>query len=889
MVKQIALSKRYDHRYLEEKWYKCWEDGGYFVARTNSNRESFSIVIPPPNITGSLHMGHALNNTLQDILTRFKRMQGFNALWLPGTDHAGIATQNVIEKELAKEGLTRNDLGRETFIDRVWRWKEEYGSRIILQLKRLGASCDWSRTRFTLDSGLSQAVREVFVRLYEEGYIYRGDYIINWCPRCQTALSDIEVEHHTLNGHLYYIKYPLKLSTPHSPLPTLSVATTRPETMLGDTAVAINPNDGRFKALNSQVAILPILNRELPIIEDDFVDPEFGTGIVKVTPAHDPNDFEMGKRHYLQEINILNPDGTMNANAGPYENLDRFECRKRLLGDLEEGGYLEKTEDYLLSVGHCYRCQTIVEPYLSKQWFVAMKELAKPAIEAVREGRVRFIPNTWERTYFEWMENVKDWCISRQIWWGHRIPAWHCRNCGRINVSRKEVQVCECGSSNVDQDPDVLDTWFSSALWPFSTMGWPEATLDLKTFYPTSVLSTGFDIIYFWVARMIIMGLKFMNEVPFKEVYIHGLIRDADGQKMSKSRGNIIDPLVVINQYGADSLRFTLAILTLQGRDILLSEERISGYHHFCNKLWNAARFILMNIEGYLPKEDPSKSEPQLCDRWILSRLNQVIKSVTNNLERCNFSQAAQNLYEFIWHEYCDWYLELTKLQLYGSNESEKRATQERLIATFETILSLLHPFMPFITEELWSQLPGRKEESILMASNWPKVSESSIDRESIREMELIKEVVYHIRNIRGEMKVPPDKQPKALIKVPEGETLTLLEVHRGYITFLGRISELVCGPSITKPPSSAAAVIQEMELYLPLEGMIDIDRERERLEKELNEVEEEIKRTDLKLSNEDFRAKARIEVFEREKRKKDELNTKRLRLLENLRELAVG
>ena len=895
---KIDLPKKYDHHNIEDKWYRYWEERGYFKAQQDGEGEPFSIVIPPPNITGSLHMGHALNNTLQDILARFKRMQGFNTLWLPGTDHAGIATQNVVEKELSKEGIVRDDLGRDEFVKRVWTWKEEYGSRIIMQLKRLGASCDWSRERFTMDPGLSRVVREVFVRLYEDGYIYRGNYIINWCPRCHTALSDIEVEHKTINGHLYYIKYPVK-PTANSQQPTaISVATTRPETMLGDTAVAANPEDERFKALIGQTAILPILNREIPIIEDGFVDPEFGTGLVKVTPAHDPNDFEIGRRHNLAEINILNQDATVNENAGPYAGLDRYECRSRLLADLEREGYLEKVEDYVHSVGHCYRCQTVVEPYLSRQWFVSMKELAKPAIEAVRTQKVRFVPKSWERTYFEWMENIKDWCISRQIWWGHRIPAWYCKEmqnakCKMQNgiiVSRVPPASCPyCGAEKLIQDEDVLDTWFSSALWPFSTMGWPDQVRDLKTFYPTSVLSTGFDIIYFWVARMIIMGLKFMGEVPFREVYIHALIRDAEGQKMSKSRGNIIDPLVVIDQYGADALRFTLSILAVQGRDIVLSEERISGYHHFCNKLWNAARFIMMNLDGYNPSRQPTADSQQLCDRWITSRLSQITASVTTSLETYSFNQAAQTLYDFIWHEYCDWYIELAKLRLYADDESDKRDTQEHLVLTFETILRLLHPFMPFISEELWGHLPLNKEKSSLMISNWPQSSESLIDEETARKMELIKDIVYNIRNIRGEMGIGPDKRPRTLIRCPDQEGALLLEAHTDYIVSLARLSSLEVGPSITKPPSSATAVVQNLEVYLPLEGMIDIDRERERLRKELTKVEEELERVRSKLSNGDFISKAKPEVIEREKTRKDDLSKRHSRLSENIRGLGVG
>ncbi|MDI6703586.1 MAG: valine--tRNA ligase [bacterium] len=884
-MEKIDLPKTYDPSQVEEKWYKVWEEKGYFHADENAKKPSFSMVIPPPNITGSLHMGHALNNTLQDILVRWKRMSGFNTLWLPGTDHAGIATQNVVEKELQKEGLSRSDIGRTEFIKRMWEWKDRYGGSIITQLKRLGASCDWKRLRFTMDESCTQAVKEVFVRLYEEGYIYRGSYIINWCPRCHTALSDIEVEHKSVNGYLYYIKYPLKY--PSRNVQYLSVATTRPETMLGDTAVAANPKDKRFRDMIGTLLILPILKRELRLIADDFVSPEFGTGLVKVTPAHDPVDFEIGKRHNLPEINILHPDARMNQNAGPYEGLDRYECRKRLLEDLKREGYLEKVEDYSYSIGHCYRCHTIVEPYLSLQWFVHMKELAHQAIEAVAKGHVRFVPKSWENTYFEWMRNIKDWCISRQIWWGHRIPVWYCKDCDKENVSRSTPDSCKrCGSPNLEQDPDVLDTWFSSALWPFSTLGWPRKTQDLETFYPTSCLSTGFDIIFFWVARMIIMGLKFMGDVPFRTVYIHALIRDESGQKMSKSSGNIIDPIHVIERYGADALRFTLAVSSAQGRDVVLSYDRIEGYRHFCNKIWNAARFILMNLEGYDHRLQLTTYSLELCDRWILSRIDQVTEEVTGRLETYNFDEAAKILYNFLWHEYCDWYIELSKL---GLNEGRRNVTQYLLITTFSKILRLLHPFMPFITEELWQYLQrteetGQRTDSIVI-SEWPKSKSRMIDHQAIKDMEVIMDVVYNIRNIRSEMKIPPKKKVRVFINTDIPLINTLLNDHSEYINLLGNVSNLVVG-KVKKPPFSAVACIKDMEIYIPLKELIDIKKERTRLNKELYKISEDLKKVEKKLENKEFVLKASKDIVKKQVERREELVNLRDKLLKNLKAL---
>lgn len=873
----MDIPKAYEPHAVEKKWYKYWEENNYFQADANSSKKPFSIVIPPPNVTGSLHMGHALNNTLQDILIRFKRMQGYNVLWLPGTDHAGIATQNVVEKQLRQQGLTRQDVGREKFIQLVWEWKKEYGDLIIEQLKRLGASCDWSRTRFTMDEGLSKAVREVFVSLYEQGFIYRDYYIVNWCPRCQTALADIEVEYRTINGHLDYIKYE-GLTDEQSVI----VATTRPETMLGDTAVAVNPDDKRYKYLIGKEVILPILGRRIKVVGDSFVEKEFGTGAVKVTPAHDPNDFEIGKRHNLQQINILNPDATMNENAGHYQGLDRYECRRRLIEDLKAQGLLIKREEYSYAAGHCYRCNTIVEPYLSQQWFVQMKEIAKPAIEAVKSKKVEFIPNNWEKTYFEWMENIKDWCISRQIWWGHQIPVWYCQKCKATLVERQNPTQClACGSNELIQDPDVLDTWFSSALWPFSTLGYPAQTKDLATFYPTSVLSTGFDIIFFWVARMIMMGLKFMEDVPFKQVYIHALIRDADGQKMSKSSGNVIDPLDVLDRYGTDALRFTLAIMAVQGRDILLSEERIEGYRHFCNKLYNAARFILMSLADYSDArcQTPDAQDLSLADRWILTRCNQVIKKVTNELETFHFNDVAQTLYDFIWHEYCDWYLELVKPELNGKR---RKITQDLLVVTIESILRLLHPFMPFITEEIWQKLPVFKEMNSIMLASFPTLNHSQINLESVKDMELIKEVVTAIRTIRSEMRIPPTVKLKRLIvkSKPSG----IFKENMDYITLLTNAAEVIFNPEATKPWSSAIIIVKGIEMYLPLENIVDLGKEEERLSKELSKVEKELKLLQVKLSNEDFITKAPNEIIRKERQKLEEIILKRDKLLMSLK-----
>lgn len=877
-----VLDKSYEPRQVEEKWYQYWTEQNYFRADENSDRPSYSIVIPPPNVTGVLHIGHALNNTLQDILIRLKRMAGCETLWMPGTDHAGIATQNVVERQLASEGLNRQTLGREKFIERVWQWKKTSGGTIINQLKKLGASCDWSRERFTMDEGLTEAVKEVFVRLYEEGLIYRGNYIINWCPRCRTALSDLEVEYEEIPGKLYYLKYPVKDEDRF-----LVVATTRPETMLGDTAVAVNPEDERYRSLAGKKVVLPVLSREILIIADSYVDMEFGTGALKITPAHDFNDFEIGLKHGLQQIKVIDEEGRMNQNAGPYQGLDRFECQKRIIEDFERDGVLFKAEDYPHMVGHCYRCKTIVEPNLSVQWFVRAKSLAQPAIEAVRTGRTRIIPAMWERTYFEWMENIRDWCISRQIWWGHRIPAWYCDACGEVIVSKETPRICpKCGSGRLRPETDVLDTWFSSALWPFSTMGWPAETKELKKFYPTSVLVTGFDILFFWVARMMMMGLKFMGEVPFRDVYIHGLVRDEKGEKYSKTRGNVVDPLDLIERYGADALRFTLAALTMPGSDLKLSEARTEGYRHFANKIWNASRFALMNLDDFERGgvlDGHTVEDHSLPDRWIVGRLNHAIREVRRSLDGYKFNEACHAVYQFVWHELCDWYLELAKLYLYGDQDARRRAiTQETIFKVFDATLRLLHPFMPFITEEIWQSLPGEKAASSIMVAPFPTPDERFDDEQAADEMELVIEVITALRNIRGEMNVPPGEQIDCILRTRDEENKNRLRRNQFFIRNLARAKNVNIADGVEKPAYSAFAVVRNIDILVPMERS-RMEEEARRLQKEIAKVEKDIAFVGKKLSNEQFLAKAPAEVVEEERAKALEYQTRREKLEESL------
>ncbi len=867
------MEKVYDPHKIEQEWYDVWTKKGYFKAEGVSSKPPFSMVIPPPNVTGSLHMGHALNNTLQDIVTRFKRMAGFNALWVPGMDHAGIATQNVVERELAKEGMTRDMLGREKFIERVWEWKKQSGGTIIEQLKRLGASCDWSRERFTMDAGLSRAVREVFVRLFNEGLIYRGDYIINWCPRCETALSDLEAEHEETKGFLYYIRYPLADGTG-----TLTVATTRPETMLGDTAVAVNPNDERYGKYVGQYVTVPIVGRKIPVIGDTYVDTAFGTGVLKVTPAHDLNDFEIGRRCNLEVVKVIDEKGLMNEAALHYQGMDRFECRQKIVEELDEKGLLEKTEPYNLGVGKCYRCKTVVEPTLSLQWFLKMKPLAEPAIEAVRSHKVRIIPENWEKVYFEWMENIRDWCVSRQIWWGHRIPVWYCDKCNKMYVSVEDLTVCEECKGELRQESDVLDTWFSSGLWPFTTLGWPEKTDDLKTFYPTSLLVTGFDILFFWVARMIMMGIRFMDDVPFSEVYIHALVRDAEGKKMSKSKGNVIDPLVMIDEFGTDAFRFSLTMLAAQGRDILLSEERVEGARNFVNKVWNASKLAFTFMEGMEPAPYAAKVRSSyLPDRWIRSRAQKVIREVTSSIDTYRFNDAATGLYTFVWHEFCDWYLELIKPNLYGKVTSfDGDVTKNTLFRTLTDILKLLHPITPFITEELYGRLPAREAESIMIAP-FPVFDEGEVDEESESAMDMIMGVVDTVRNIRGETGIPPHVKVSAIIKAHEFRPL--FEEYGYYVKELAKIENLSFTDA-DQPGQAAIGIYKGVEVFVPLKGVIDVSKELARIGKELAKAEDDMQKIQNKLNNQAFRAKAPEEVIAKNEIQYRSLEAKKEKLM---------
>lgn len=857
------LPKAYDPKTVEEKWYRFWLEHNCFHAEVDPDRKPYAIVIPPPNVTGRLHLGHALNNTLQDILVRYHRMKGDNTMWIPGTDHAGIATQVRVEEELAKEGLNRHQLGREKFLERVWQWKEEYGGTIIRQLKKLGSSCDWQRERFTMDEKCSQAVREVFIRLYEKGLIYRGSYLINWCPQCATTLSDIEVEHEELTGRLWHLRYPLSSGDGY-----IQVATTRPETMLGDTAVAVHPEDERYRHLVGKTVILPIVNREIPIIADEMVDPEFGTGAVKVTPAHDINDFEVGLRHNLEQITVIGFDAKMTEAAGKYAGMDRDECRKQILAELEAGGYLAGEETITHAVGTCYRCDTVIEPLISKQWFVKMKPLAAPAIKAVQDGKIRFVPERFTKIYLNWMENIRDWCISRQLWWGHRIPIWYCQDCGAEFAAREEPQTCpKCGHSHLEQDPDVLDTWFSSALWPFSTMGWPEETAELKHFYPTAVLVTARDIIFFWVARMIFMGLEFMGEKPFHEVLIHGLVLDKDGKKMSKSRPETnVDPLDVIEKYGADTLRFTLATGTTLGQDQRFQMEKIDGIRNFSNKIWNAARFVLMNLEDYPAEEEElNLSALSLADRYILSRLQRVIAAAETMLNRYDLGGFANVLYDFIWSEFCDWYIEMAKPALRLEGEV-RRTTQTVLVTVLRQTMALLHPYMPFITEEIWQALPHQGE--TLMLAPWPAVDERLLDEQAEAEMSLIMNLTRAIRNIRAEVGVEPGRKVEAIF-LTDAAKQAVLNANRLYLETLAGLSKMEVHDSASaKPAKAMTAVVEGVEVFLPLAGMVDLELELKRLQKELSTLEEERKRLTAKLANEQFVSKAPPAVVEKERKK---------------------
>ena len=877
-MKEYKNLTTYNPKEIEQQWYTYWEEKGYFHEEVDTNKEPFSIVLPPPNVTGQLHMGHALDNTLQDILIRTKRMQGYNVLWMPGTDHAGIATQVKVEENIMKtEGKSRHDLGREEFLKRVWEWKQEYGSTIVKQIRSLGASCDWTRERFTLDEGYHEAVLKVFVALYEKGLIYRGERITNWCPNCLTALSDIEVEHEDENGHLWHIKYPVIGEEDVF----LTVATTRPETMFGDVAVAVNPNDERYAHLVGKELLLPFVNRHIPIIADEYVDQSFGTGCVKITPAHDPNDFEMGQRHNLESIVVMNPDGTMNAGAGHFVNMPRELARKQVVAELEAQGLLEKVEEHGHSVGHCSRCNTTVEPMVSKQWFVSMEPLAKPALEVVRDKSIEFVPERFTKTYTNWLESIRDWCISRQLWWGHRIPAWYCQDCGETIVTTETLAECPHCHGKVEQDPDVLDTWFSSALWPFATMGWPDNTEEVKHWYPTSVMVTGYDIIFFWVARMIFMGLEFKEEIPFKHVFIHGLVRDSQGRKMSKSLGNGINPLEVIEEYGADALRFTLVTGNTPGNDMRFYMERVEANRNFANKIWNASKFVLMNLEGFDESFVPSAEDYTLADKWILEEYNKTVTNITNNLDKFELGEAASAVYDFIWNTYCDWYIELAKPRLYNKEGGRDRQTaQYLLVSILRHMMELLHPFMPFVTEHIWQHLPHEGES--IMVAPWPSTLSMEGFGSAAAHMNVMMDGIKGIRNMRAEMNVPMGKRSEVILVPATEELKGILETHGDYFHTLGWAEKVtVLSPDAPKPENATVTVVNGLEVYLLLKDLIDADKEKERIAKEQATVLKEIARLEGKLNNQGFLAKAPEAVVAKEKEKLEEYKQKQQALNE--------
>ena len=874
---QHELPTKYDPKSIEENRYSFWVDGKYFEATGDETKKPYTMVIPPPNVTGKLHLGHAWDTTLQDIVTRMKRMQGYDVLWLPGMDHAGIATQAKVEAKLREEGKSRYDLGREKFVEETWKWKEEYASHIREQWSKVGLGLDYSRERFTLDEGLSKAVREVFVTLYNKDLIYRGEYIINWDPQTKTALSDIEVIYKDVQGAFYHMSYPLADGSG-----SIEVATTRPETMLGDTAVAVHPEDERYKHLIGKNVVLPIVGREIPIVGDDYVDMEFGSGAVKITPAHDPNDFEIGNRHNLERILVMNEDGTMNEKAGIYNGLDRFECRKKIVKDLQDQGTLFKIEEHLHSVGHSERSGAVVEPYLSTQWFVKMQPLADEAIKLQQdEEKVNFVPDRFEKTYLRWMENIRDWCISRQLWWGHRIPAWYHKETGEVYVNQEPP----ADSENWEQDNDVLDTWFSSALWPFSTMGWPDKeSADFKRYYPTDVLVTGYDIIFFWVSRMIFQGLEFTEERPFKDVLIHGLVRDEQGRKMSKSLGNGVDPMEVIDQYGADSLRFFLSTGSSPGQDLRFSYEKVESTWNFANKIWNASRFALMNMDGLTFADIDLTGEKSVADKWILTRLNETIEHVTKLADKYEFGEIGRLLYNFIWDDFCDWYIEMAKLPLYGDDEVAKKTTRSILAYVLDNTMRLLHPFMPFITEEIWQSLPHQGE-SITVAA-WPTVNNEFTDNKAATEMKLLVEVIRAVRNIRAEVNTPMSKQIHMQIKAKDEEILQQLDTNRAYIERFCNTSTLTIATDLTSQEKSMTAVVTGAEIILPLEGLINIEEEIKRLEKEREKLDKEVERVQKKLGNEGFLKKAPEKVIEEEKAKENDYREKRDIVLARIKEL---
>lgn len=871
------LEKQYNPKNVEDRLYKIWLDNKYFHAKREEGKETYTIVIPPPNITGQLHMGHALDNTLQDILIRYHRMAGYDTLWLPGTDHASIATEAKIVETMKKEGVTKEDLGREKFLERAWAWKAQYGGRIIEQLKKMGSSCDWDRERFTLDEGCNKAVNEVFCNLYEKGLIYRGERIINWCPHCLTSISDAEVEYEDQAGHFWHLRYPFKDGSGY-----LELATTRPETLLGDTAVAVNPNDERYKDLIGKTLILPIVHREIPVVADDYVEMDFGTGVVKITPAHDPNDFEVGLRHNLEVINVLTPDAKITEDYPAYAGMDRYEARKAIVKDLEKEGALVEIEDYSHNVGTCYRCGTTVEPRVSKQWFVKMKPLAQPAIDAVKTGETKFIPQRFEKVYFHWLENIRDWCISRQLWWGHRIPAWYCADCGEITVARTAPDVCaHCGSQHITQDSDTLDTWFSSALWPFSTLGWPEETEDLKHYYPTNTLVTGYDIIPFWVMRMMFSGIEQTGKAPFDTVLIHGLVRDSQGRKMSKSLGNGIDPLEIIDKYGADALRFTLATGNSPGNDMRFSDERVEASRNFANKIWNAARFILMNLGD----NEPTPHIPEnliLEDKWILSLYNELVSAVTDSLEKFELGMAVQKLYDFIWDVFCDWYIEIAKIRLNGDDEAAKETVKAVLVYVMSNTLKLLHPFMPFITEEIWQTLPHEGES--IMVSTWPKANDALNYTAEETQMERIMTAIKAVRNRRAEMNVAPSKKAKVFIETAYADTFQSGTV---FFTRLASASEVQVAEHFDGMDDAVSIITESARIYIPMDELVDFQAELARLEKEKTSVQKELDMVNGKLGNENFVSKAPAAVVEKQRQAKAQLEEKMALIEESIQKIA--
>ncbi|SHI99013.1 valyl-tRNA synthetase [Dethiosulfatibacter aminovorans DSM 17477] len=877
------LPKNYNPKDFEERIYETWEKEGHFHAEVNKDKKPFTIVIPPPNITGQLHMGHALDHTLQDILIRWKRMQGFETLWLPGSDHASIATEvKVVEKIKNEEGMTKEEVGRDGFLERAWKWKDEFGGRITEQMRKLGDSCDWERERFTMDQGCSDAVTQVFIDLYNKGLIYRGNRIINWCPDCLTSISDAEVEHEDKPGNYYYVKYFFVDNEEEY----FTIATTRPETIFGDTAIAVHPDDERYKDLIGKKVIVPLTGREIEIIGDEYPDMEKGTGALKVTPSHDPNDFEIGQRHNLEQLSCMNEDGSMNEVAGKYEGMDRYECRKLFVKELEEKGYIVKIEETDHAVGTCYRCNTVIEPRISEQWFVNMEPLAGPAIKAVKDGETKFVPERFDKIYYHWLENIRDWCISRQLWWGHRIPAYYCSDCGETMVQKDAPEKCsKCGSTNVKQDEDVLDTWFSSALWPFSTLGWPNDTEELKYFYPTDVLVTGYDIIFFWIVRMMFSGIEQMEEIPFKHVFVHGLVRDADGRKMSKSLGNGVDPLEVIDQYGADALRFMLMTGITAGNDTRFKVEKLESSRNFANKLWNASRFVLMNVESDIIDEETAMKNLKPEDKWIMSRVNYVSKDITANLDNFDLGIAVHKIYEFIWNEYCDWYIELVKPRLYGEAGVDKDTAIFVLIKVMKDMLKLLHPFMPFITEEIWGYLPGNDER--LIVSSWPVYSDDNCFQDAEDQMELAMNIVRSIRNIKAEMDVIPSKKVTAHF-IPGNDKISgMIEEGKGYFSNLANVEEIkIIGSKEEAGDNAASSVIDGVEIYIPLADLIDFEKEVERLEKEKSKLEGEIKRAEGKLNNKGFTDKAPEKVVAAEREKLEKYKDMFAKVIERIEQL---